>query len=145
MKRTRLKRSKGLKRSGGPKGRGKAARKPTEAATARKREKKRARSVRLFGPPGFAEWMRMRPCRKCGRVPTKAWPNEIHHDPPEGTGKRGHWTMTSTLCSDCHTRHPESRHEHPGGHVGFWAEIGTTREDVAAEVQRLWLSEGGAA
>ncbi len=101
----------------------------------RKAERKRERRERLFGPAGFVEFVQALPCGKCGRSGS-----EVHHDPPEGLSKRGHWTRTVPLCSDCHTRAPDSRHEHNGGQVRFWAEIGTTREQAAREVQDAWAN-----
>lgn len=136
MKRSRLKRSKGLRSSGVPKTPEKGAKSAQHAATARKRERKRARSERLHGPDGFGDFVRMRPCRKCGRVATRSRPNEMHHDPPEGHSRRGHWTMTSTLCTDCHTMGPGARHTM--SHERFWSGIGTTREAANAETQAAW-------
>lgn len=97
----------------------------------RKAERKRQRSERLYGPPGFADFVRGLPCLKCERGPS-----EPHHDPTAANG--GTWRDVSPLCSDCHTQDPRSRHEHPGGYKAFWAEIGVTREEAAAETQRLW-------
>ena len=110
-----------------------------ETTRQRKARRKRERAERLYGPPGFADFVRAQPCRKCGRSPS-----EVHHDPPEGLSKRGHWTNTTPLCTNCHTMAPDSRHEHTGGHEGFWGDLCTTREEENAKIQARWLaySEG---
>lgn len=95
----------------------------------RRAERKKARSERLHGPPGYIAWLKAQPCRKCGRGPSEA-----HHDPTAARG--GTWQDTSPLCTDCHTAGPEARHRM--GHEEFWAQMWTDRESVNAEYQRLW-------
>lgn len=97
----------------------------------RKAERKRERKERLYGPVGFVEWLKAQPCARCGRGPS-----EVHHDPTAANG--GTWRTTAPLCNGCHTGEGDSRHRHPGGHKGFWGEIGRTREEVTAAVQERW-------
>ena len=107
----------------------------------RKRERARERKERLFGPPGYWDWLTSKPCRKCGQSHLVGG----HHDPPEGMSKRGHWTKTVPLCRSCHTGAPDSRHRHKGGAAGFWSDLGTTPEEATEQTMQAWESEGDAA
>ena len=107
----------------------------------RKRERKRERAERLWGPPGFADFVRALPCLKCAHTSQARCygPSEVHHDPTAARG--GTWRDTTPLGRGCHTGAPDSRHRHKGGYRGFWADLGTTREEANAEIQLLWEAE----
>jgi hypothetical protein len=94
----------------------------------RKRERKAGRKERLYGPVGFLDFIWSLPCLKCGQGPSRA-----HHDPTAANG--GTWEGVTPLCDRCHVLDSRSRHRHPGGHVGFWADLNTTREAEARKIQ----------
>lgn len=94
----------------------------------RKRERRANRLSATWGSPGFAEYVRMRPCDACGRPATLSRPNEFHHEPPAGRW----WMNATTLCTDCHTSGPGARHR--VGPATFWERIGKDPAEISRHV-----------
>lgn len=106
-------------------------------STSLTRARKAKRFKEQFGPPGFVEWMKARPCVKCGKVDWRDGKpdNAVHHDPTRGSG--GTWTDTTSMCRDHHTAGPGARHT--VGVVTFWRGVGRSFVECNAETQRAWV------
>lgn len=133
MKRTRLSRSKPLKRTEGsrvtrtPMKRSKKRRGPVAGAKAKKEE----RWALQYRSVEFVLFVKNLPCVRC----KKHGNIEVHHDPPRSRG--GTWKDTSPLCKwDCHP------YRHSKGPITFWAEVGKTYQQSNAETHAKWLGTG---
>lgn len=127
MIRTRLTRSKGLRRPGGPKGRAKGAKRLR--ANPKRRKKLFAKQ---FLSDKRVEFVRGLPC-VCRGVGSE-WgcsggPCQNSHDPSRGAG--GTYLDIHPATTECHRKLEQ-------GAKTFWRLIGRTRTEANAETQRLW-------
>lgn len=60
----------------------------------RKRSRKKSERERIYGPPGYVEWIHEQPCIACGVVGF----SEVAHVKSGGMGRKSDWTDTVPLC-----------------------------------------------
>lgn len=60
----------------------------------RKRPRKKSERERIYGPPGFLDWIHEQPCIACG----VAGFSEVAHIRTGGTGRKDDWVRTVPLC-----------------------------------------------
>lgn len=64
------------------------------SAPPRKRKRTASERERIYGPPGFVEWIHEQPCACCRVVGY----SEAAHMVTGGTGRKADWTTIAPLC-----------------------------------------------
>lgn len=63
-------------------------------STVKKKPRKKAETLRIYGPPGYVEWCKSQPCVAC----FDRSGSEVAHIKTGGTGRKDEWTRTVPLC-----------------------------------------------
>lgn len=108
----------------------------------KKRRRSKAERLRIYGPPGFVEWIHEQPCIACGIVGF----SEVAHTKTGGMGRKAGWRDSVPLCGRRRTPDmylTEGCHAvlHQSGRDSFEAAYDVDLEVAAISTHKLWLSE----
>lgn len=113
-------------------------------STIKKKKRSKSEKERIYGPPGYVEWLHTLPCVACKVV---GYSECAHVGRYSGVGRKGDWTETVPLCGICRFQavgvtgcHQEL---HEDGRLTFEGDWGINLEAEAKRNHASWLADSG--
>ena len=111
-------------------------------STVRKKPRSKSERERIYGPPGYVEWVHKQPCIACDAEGH----SEVAHIRTGGMGRKDNWVRTVPLCGP-HVSGPMFFHYsgchrvlHQLGRAHIEKEMGIDLDACAAATQKAWIS-----
>lgn len=101
----------------------------------RKKPRTKSEKLRIYGPPGFIEWIHEQRCIACGQIPSQDYPSHAAHTETGGVSRKGDWTSIVPLCFACHILIG-----HQSGNKTLEALWDIDLEVAAIAIQEQWAS-----